>query len=159
MSFVQCKVQVWDTGNMEVHSGSIGITRSYFRDTHGAILIYERGDEESKQELRQWIESTVNESPECILSIWCNNKSETFGGSSNMTRNIMDDIIGYFKIDPDLVFTYTSGRDVETVHDHFNVLICKIIASGISTIIRRDSIALTQQSNQQEKTRKCCIKN
>jgi hypothetical protein len=140
-------------------NGSLGITKSYFRDAQGAICIYEQSGEDSKIELRKWMDMIMNEAPECIMSVWCNNRLAVFGGSSNLTRNIIDDYIDHYKIDRDLIFRYTPENDVDTIHQHFNALVCKVYTLNPYNP-RRDSIDLSEEYNQQGNTTKtkCCYK-
>ena len=110
---------------MEAHSGSVGMTKTYYRGSHGAILIYERSDEMSKTELAGWAKQIqdANDS-HCIMSVWCNNKHEEFG-SSLETRDSISTLLDMYNINPRLLFTYTS-TDTRSIHTCFNQFVGEI---------------------------------
>lgn len=147
---------MWDTGDMEKHSGSLGMTKSYFRDAHGVILIYERGREETKAELLTWAQLAKTESPACIFSIWCNNRVEEFGRGDH-TRDFISTIESYYNIPPHLMFTYIPEGDIDSIHRNFNTLMSEV-CSVTTTASIKDSIKLRQVVKNTAKTT-CCFKN
>ena len=109
---------------MEAYSGSIGLTKTYYRNSHAAILIYESGNEESKAELQNWARVVRENCPDCILSLWCNNRACQFGDGLD-TRDVVTGLIVTYNIDQRLCFSYTES-DVQGVHTHFNSLVCQV---------------------------------
>ena len=102
---------------MEVHSGSVGVTRSYFRDSDGVILIYKKSDELSITKLPEWANAAREHSKNCIFSLWCNNSTEQFG-SGPSTRDTISHVTKSYMIDDSLCFTYTK-EDTTNVHLNF----------------------------------------
>ncbi|XP_011402476.1 PREDICTED: ras-related protein Rab-25-like [Amphimedon queenslandica] len=146
-------VWVWDTAGMEKHSGSIGMTKSYFQEAHGAILVYERGRDETKTALQEWAKLTRAESPDCVLSLWCNNRNEEIG-TSELTRDTLTDIASHYKIKDHLMFTYVPGRDTEVVHTYFNTLMCEIHRKLPPRRPHSESVKLESDHS----NKKCCSK-
>ena len=144
---------------METHNGSLGVTRSYFRDTNGVILIYERNKPDSIMDLGQWSKLARAESNNCVLSLWCNNRTGEFGTGSE-TRDLVADIISLYQIPQHLCFAYTSERDVSDVHDKFSRLVSEVYSKRPDNP-QRNSIKLDQQSGtiNRKKWPKCCLKN
>ena len=143
---------------METHSGSLGITRSYFRDATGVILIYERNKPDSINDLRQWLQLARAESPNCVLSLWCNNRTGEFGMGSQ-TRDLVNDIISLYKIPQHLNFVYTSERDVSEVHEKFSRLVSEVYSKRPANP-QRNSIRLDQAGTRSgKKWLNCCLKN
>ena len=138
---------------MEKHSGSIGMTKSYFQGAHGAILVYERGRDETKTVLQEWAKLTRAESPDCVLSLWCNNRNEEIG-TSELTRDTLTDIASHYKIKDHLMFTYVPGRDTEVVHTYFNTLMCEIHRKLRPRRAHSDSVTLEKDHS----NKKCCNK-
>lgn len=156
------QVEVWDTGNMETHSSSLGMTKSYFRDVHGAILVYEKGREESKTDLKAWAQMTLAGSPDCVLSLWCNNREAEFGRGAE-TRDFISVLETHYGIPSRLIFSYIPNDNIEQIHNYFNRLVCEIHSRLPSPTIRQ-SISVDRhyhdQSNVQQSTLlgKCCKK-
>ena len=110
---------------MEAHSGSVGMTKTYYRSSHGAILIYERSDEMSKTDLSGWAKHIQDANgSHCVMSVWCNNKLEEFG-SGLETRDSISTLLDMYNINPRLHFTYTKA-DVRNIHTCFNQLVGEI---------------------------------
>ena len=144
---------------METHNGSLGVTRSYFRDTNGVILVYERNKPESINDLGQWLKLARAESPNCILSLWCNNRTGEFGVGST-TRDLVEDIMSLYHIPQYLSFVYTSERDVSDVHEKFSRLVSEVYSKR-PVNPQRNSIRLDEQAGTKSRKKwpKCCLKN
>ena len=145
---------MWDTGSLEAHGGSQSITNFYFRGAHAAILVYVSGNEESKMVLQEWAKTVMDHSPDCLLSLWCNNRSQEFG-SSNETRDLISILIQKYDISPSNCVTYTEGiRDTYEVHSFLERLIQELyVQSDVFSTIT-DSIKLSD--NEVSGWRKMC---
>ena len=61
----EIKVQIWDTAGQEVFKA---ITRSYYRDSHCAIVVYDITDTGSFEKVDEWVRDVRNfASPNCVL--------------------------------------------------------------------------------------------
>lgn len=136
---------------MEKHSGSIGMTKSYFEGVHGAIMVYERGRDETKTGLLEWAKRIQVESPDCVFSLWCNNRNQEFG-TGDATRDMLGDMARHYKIKPQLTFTYGPG-DTEQVHTYFNMLMCEIYAK-VPNNLQRDSIKVEKDKEKEQMRQK-----
>lgn len=59
-------VQIWDTAGQERHHA---VTKSYLRDSHGAILVYDISSLSSFIRIKRWIEDVKENSPECSFML------------------------------------------------------------------------------------------
>jgi small GTP-binding protein len=59
-------VQIWDTAGQERHHA---ITKSYLRDAHGAVLVYDITSLSSFIQVKRWINDVKENSPECIFML------------------------------------------------------------------------------------------
>jgi Ras-related protein Rab-2A len=64
------KVQIWDTAGQEIFRS---ITRSYYRDSACAIIVYDITDRNSFDKLEDWIRDVRNLAPpDCLLVLFGN---------------------------------------------------------------------------------------
>jgi len=64
------KVQIWDTAGQEIFRS---ITRSYYRDSACAIIVYDITDRNSFEKVEDWIRDVRNLAPpDCILVLFGN---------------------------------------------------------------------------------------
>jgi len=66
------KLQIWDTSGME---SFISITRSYYRESVGALLVYDITNRESFENLKVWLQA-AREANEKLLILLIGNKSD-----------------------------------------------------------------------------------
>jgi small GTP-binding protein len=65
------KVQIWDTAGQEIFRS---ITRSYYRDSACAIIVYDITDRISFEKIEDWIRDVRNLAPPDCLLVLCGNK-------------------------------------------------------------------------------------
>ncbi len=66
----QIKLQIWDTAGQEAFQS---ITRSYYRSSAGALLVYDVTNRESFENIENWLdEARVNGNPEMVLCLVAN---------------------------------------------------------------------------------------
>jgi Ras-related protein Rab-2A len=64
------KVQIWDTAGQEIFRS---ITRSYYRDSACAIIVYDITDKNSFDKVKDWIHDVRNLAPpDCLLVLFGN---------------------------------------------------------------------------------------
>jgi Ras-related protein Rab-2A len=64
------KVQIWDTAGQEIFRS---ITRSYYRDSACAIIVYDLTDRNSFEKIEDWIRDVRNLAPpDCLLVLFGN---------------------------------------------------------------------------------------
>ena len=67
------KLQIWDTAGQEVFKS---ITRSYYRGSIAAILVYDITNRQSFNNLNKWMEETKTYSNEKLTILLIGNKSD-----------------------------------------------------------------------------------
>ncbi len=70
------KLNIWDTAGEEKFKS---ITRQYYKDAHGALVIYDVTNEDSFNKLEMWIKSIKDNGPrDCILFLVGNKNDSTY---------------------------------------------------------------------------------
>ncbi len=116
------------------------------------------GNAESKTSLIEWADTVQHHSPDCVLSLWCNNRSHEFG-SSIKTRNMIDALAQKYDIDQNRCVTYTEG-DVYGIHTHLQTLITQLDSETFTSPIT-DSVMLSNQATEMHFNIPClsCMKS
>ena len=80
------RLQIHDTAGQERFRH---VTRSYYRDIHGAIIVYDITDSESFKNVKHWIQDLGQNAPEKIVKILIGNKVDLVGleGSDTSPQN------------------------------------------------------------------------
>lgn len=140
---------------MEVHSGSIGVTKSYFHDSDGVILIYKKSDPPSVTQLSEWAKVARENSKDCIFSMWCNNVAGQFG-SGPSTRDIIEAFKRAYEIDDRLSFTYTT-EDKISIQDSFRHFVQHIHKERQGKAVKqRDGTITGEELSKFERFKKTC---
>jgi len=110
------KVQLWDTAGQEQYKA---ITRSYYRKSHGAIIVYDVTRKDSFAKLDEWIqavrEETGNENTQLLL---VGNKTDLEEDREVSTEDGIK-----FARDHTLNFLETSAYSGSNVHRAFQVVL------------------------------------
>ena len=67
------RIQIWDTAGQENFRS---ITRSYYKNTACAIIVYEISNKKSFENISSWIEECKNSAPKSILMVLVGNKCD-----------------------------------------------------------------------------------
>ena len=67
------RIQIWDTAGQENFRS---ITRSYYKNTACAIIVYEISNKKSFENISSWIEECKNTAPKSILMVVVGNKCD-----------------------------------------------------------------------------------
>ena len=67
------RIQIWDTAGQENFRS---ITRSYYKNTACAIIVYEISNKKSFENISSWIEECKNTAPKSILMVLVGNKCD-----------------------------------------------------------------------------------
>ena len=67
------RIQIWDTAGQENFRS---ITRSYYKNTACAIIVYEINNKNSFEHISSWIEECKNTAPKSILMVLVGNKCD-----------------------------------------------------------------------------------
>lgn len=108
---VGIKLQIWDTAGQESFRS---ITRSYYREAAGIIIVYDITNESSYSALNQWIEDAQYFSRENIPIILCGNKCDLDMIRSVNLRQATD-----FAKEKNLPYFETSAKNTKNVNNLF----------------------------------------
>jgi len=123
------KVQLWDTAGQEKFKA---VTQAYYRNSHGAILVYDVTDASSFTSLNVWLQ-TLKESPgnEDIKIMLIGNKRDMEHDRQVQTSKGMA-----WSREKELYFLETSAKEGINVHRAFQILLEEIYKSMLDKINR-----------------------
>ena len=143
------KVQVWDTAGQEIFRS---ITRSYYRDSACAIIVYDITDQSSFAKVEDWIRDVRNLAPsDCLLAL-VGNKLDLAAQRAVQTTEGQElaDKHG-------LLFFETSAATGENVQELFNECVAAVYTrakgNNAQSIVRKISI---EEQNTADNKRGCC---
>ena len=116
---VKAKLQLWDIGGQETFSS---IRPMYYRDSLGAVLVFDLTNASSFEHLPQWIEEVRANVKAEIPLLLVGNKSDLID-----QRQVSLEEINVFTRDYNLDYIETSARTGEGVDDCFYILTCLIL--------------------------------
>ena len=67
------RLQIWDTAGQENYRS---ITRAYYKNSACAILVYDISNRESFENISNWIEDCLQQSPKTVFMVLVGNKSD-----------------------------------------------------------------------------------
>ena len=112
------KVQIWDTAGQDRFRA---ITKNYFKGAHGIILIYDVTDEQSFDNVSNWINQIKEEASDNVIIFLVGNKIDDVDHRKIQTEN-GENLANTFKLD----FFETSAKTGENVQKTFQTLVQKI---------------------------------
>ena len=116
------RVQIWDTAGQENFRS---ITRSYYKNSACALLVYDISKKESFESIQSWIDDCKSSAPETVLMVLVGNKSDL-----TEERKVSEEEGREFAEKNGLLFFETSaktGKNVEEVFTQSATLIAKKI--------------------------------
>ena len=139
-----CKAQIWDTAGQEKFHA---ITRNYFKNAHGIILIYSVIDIASFQNVKNWIKQIKKEASEKVCIILVGNKidkQEERLVSTEEGEKIADEYgLKYFEC---------SAKTGENIEQAFKEVAKKIL-ENFSNVEEKETTKLKNKKNQKKG---CC---
>jgi hypothetical protein len=143
-NFVPIQLLLQDTAGMEKEGGVRTMTRSYFREAIGVILVYDTSNLESLNKLRTWVQVTRDAciySQHLVFAIWGNEKGAHYSSVSNPVKDYnLTDLVDNLPIQvEEQLVRRMDGTDQTAVADNYETLVrtvqCKI--KEIDTTMRR----------------------
>ncbi|KAM0030590.1 putative small GTP-binding protein [Helianthus debilis subsp. tardiflorus] len=112
------KLQIWDTAGQERFRT---ITSSYYRGAHGIIVVYDVTDQESFNNVKQWLSEIDRYASENVNKILVGNKCDLVANKvvSTETAKAFADEIG-------IPFLETSAKDATNVEQAFMAMTASI---------------------------------
>uniref|UniRef100_A0A6B2LJP4 Uncharacterized protein n=1 Tax=Arcella intermedia TaxID=1963864 RepID=A0A6B2LJP4_9EUKA len=138
------KVCLWDTAGQEKYNA---ITGSYFRASHGAILVYDVSSEDSFTHIQDWLTHLQKYTEPTCIKMLIGNKSDV------PIRYVPTDRAINFAQDHELTFLETSALNDMNVSSAFDYLIGKIHESGK---VRGQNFQKARMEPPKDGGRKCC---
>ena len=142
------KVQIWDTAGQEIFRS---ITRSYYRDSACAIIVYDITDRNSFEKVEDWIRDVRNLAPpECVLVLF-GNKLDLAAQRAVPTEEGQE-----LASKHGLVFFETSAATGENVAKAFNECVTAVFtkAKAIGAKSPEKKVTVTHE-NRQENSSVC----
>jgi len=127
------KLQIWDTAGQESFRS---ITRSYYRGSVGALLVYDITRRQSFNHLRQWIKDLQDYTHPDIVIILVGNKTDL-----HYRRQVTTEEGQLFATEHGFLFCETSAFTAENVHKVFTGTAQKIYERLYNGVIHPDNIS------------------
>ena len=144
-------LQIWDTCGEEKF---MAVTKQYYNDAHGAIVIYDLTDKKTFEKLESWIESLKNNAPAKIAIMIAGNKSDL----SDKKVNLENELKPYKEKYQCYEISAKSGANISLVfEDLTHKIIEKLNEKGEEEKAPpRESIALKNVKEKKKKNQKPC---
>ena len=142
------KVQIWDTAGQEIFRS---ITRSYYRDSACAIIVYDITDRTSFEKVEDWIRDVRNLAPpECVLVLF-GNKLDLAAQRDVSTEEGQDlaDKHG-------LIFLETSAKNNMNIENTFTDLSRLLLKDSEGKVKTEPKNQVNIAAAKPQKKKKCC---
>ena len=150
-------LMIWDTAGEEKFRT---ITRQYYKDAHGAFLVYDITNRESFNKINYWIKDIYDSAPSDIIIFIIGNKSDM-----NNKREIFYEEGEQFSLDKNTFFLEVSAKNGNNIDIAFEKMAYKIFEKSQeekdneNKVIRKEERNNFQLKNQQKSKKikkKCC---
>ena len=141
------KVQIWDTAGQEIFRS---ITRSYYRDSACAIIVYDITDQSSFAKVEDWIRDVRNLAPtNCVLAL-VGNKLDLEANRSVSTSEGKE-----LAEKNGLLFFETSAATGQNVSELFNECVSTVYTHAKGTVQKTSVRKLSLDNKNEEQESKC----
>ena len=142
-------LQIWDTCGEEKF---MAVTKQYYNDAHGAIVIYDLTEKKTFERLESWIESLKNNASEKLAIVIAGNKSDL----SDKKINFENELKPYKEKYECYEISAKSGANISLVFENLtHKIIEKLNEKGEEEALPpRESIAL-KNVNEKKKKKPC----
>ncbi|KAJ7990305.1 hypothetical protein DPEC_G00298930 [Dallia pectoralis] len=121
------KLQIWDTAGQERFRT---ITSSYYRGAHGIIIVYDVTDQESFNNVKQWLEEIDRYACENVCKLLVGNKCDL------VSKKVVNSVTGQeLALSLKMPFLETSAKSADNVEKSFLTM-----ASNIQKCIGNDAV-------------------
>ena len=155
------RIQIWDTAGQENFRS---ITRSYYKNSACALIVYDITRRASFESLSDWIEDCKNSSPKTVFMVLVGNKSDL-----QKNREVTEEEGKEFAEKNGMIFFETSaktGQNVEEVFKQSATLIAKKIkenyydlendSCGIKKGDVENNVVLGNSQKKENEKKGCC---
>ena len=135
------KLQIWDTAGQErFHT----ITTSYYRGTHGIVLVYDVANAKSFENVSFWLRNIKEHGPsEVEILVMANS------GNNEAKRIVSYEQGKRFAEDEGLMFVEVNPRSNDTVDQGFNILVEKLVKKAIVKEQELEETATDEQTKKE----------
>ncbi|KAJ6253609.1 rab2a [Anaeramoeba flamelloides] len=150
-------LRIWDTAGQEQYRS---ITRSYYRDTQGALVVYDITNLHSFESLSYWVKDAKENSNQEIQMILIGNKKDL-----EHRRKVSKEVAQQFADENGMVYIETSAKTAENIEDAFYSCAEKVYESvkdgkmdsiGIGTSVKPIGKEIQEIEPVKEKSGGCC---
>ncbi|CCF57350.1 hypothetical protein KAFR_0C03580 [Kazachstania africana CBS 2517] len=138
------KLQIWDTAGQERFRT---ITSSYYRGSHGIIIVYDVTDQESFNGVKMWLQEIDRYATSAVLKLLVGNKCDLDG-----KRMVEYDVAKEFAESNNMPFLETSALDSTNVEEAFLTMARQIKESFAQQKIQDGSNANANSNLQNDKS-------
>lgn len=137
------KLQIWDTAGQERFRT---ITSSYYRGSHGIIIVYDITDQESFNGVKMWLQEIDRYATSTVLKLLVGNKCDLTD-----KRVVEFDVAKEFAEANNMPFLETSALDSTNVEEAFLTMAKQIKESMAKQKLNNDSNNANNNSNNNNK--------
>ncbi|KAF0694871.1 Aste57867_14271 [Aphanomyces stellatus] len=143
------KLQIWDTAGQERFRT---ITSSYYRGAHGIIVVYDVTDQESFNNVKQWLHEIDRYACENVNKLLVGNKSDL-----TAKRVVSTDAAKEFAESLGIEFLETSAKNAANVEKAFMMMAAQIKKRMANAPIQtKSAVQLTPGKDVSAKSGGCC---
>ncbi|XP_053951929.1 ras-related protein Rab-35-like [Anastrepha obliqua] len=145
---LRIKLQIWDTAGQERFRT---ITSTYYRGTHGVIIVYDVTNGESFANVRRWLDEIQNNC-DVVNKVLVGNKNDDPDRKVVITEDAQR-----FARQMDIELFETSAKDNTNVEEMFLAITRQVLQHKLRNAQneqQKDSITLKQQKSKRKS--KCC---
>jgi len=143
----QIKLQVWDTAGQERFRT---ITSTYYRGTHGVIVVYDVQSVESFVNVKRWLHEIEQN---------CDNVSRILVGNKDdcpEKKAVETDDAKVFAQQTNVKLFETSAKDNKNVEEMFAEITRQVLENKIESLQKEPAIRLTASGSKKKKKKDCC---
>ena len=139
------KLQIWDTAGQDRFKT---ITKTYFKGAQGILLVYDVTNEDSFENIRNWVKQIEQNAQKNVCKILIGNKND------KEDRKVSYEQGKELAKDYNMKFFETSAKTNYNINEAFYELTKEILSSDIKNMTTGKGIKLENKVEKQEK--KCC---
>ena len=160
---ISAEMTIWDTCGEEKFRA---LTRQYYRDTHGILLIFDLNNGKTFLNLKTWLKDIKEVAPKNVIIILIGNKLDIRRNinKEDIEKFIDDNFLIYYEISAknginvDLAFEKLAREVVEKMREENENRLKEFGESSLDDYNNIENIQLNRRNNISNKKFKCCKK-
>lgn len=121
------KVQIWDTAGQERYRA---VTRTYYRDAVGAILVYNTTAKKTFKHLDRWYDDVAANASENVVCVLAGNKIDLVHADAAKRKVMQETAVDFGKLKGVPIFHEVSAKTGEGVDEMFSNLVKAIVKAN-----------------------------